>query len=60
MTDKQREALKALLRDHARRNTVDQKTARQSLIEEGIYTEDGELAPGFGGKTASSNDVKFI
>lgn len=52
MTDKQREALKLLLRDHARRSTVDRETARQSLIDEGIYTQDGELAPEFGGKTA--------
>lgn len=56
MTDQQREALKMILRDHARRSTVDRDTARRSLIDEGIYTEDGNLAPEFGGKREAEQE----
>lgn len=53
MNDKQRETLKVILRDHARRNTINVETARRSLIDEGVYTEDGKLAPEYGGESVA-------
>ncbi|MDR6192542.1 hypothetical protein QE372_004876 [Agrobacterium pusense] len=61
MTDQQREALKLILRETARRSTVDRETARRSLIDEGIYNEDGELMPEFGGsEETSANQLQLL
>jgi hypothetical protein len=38
-----------LLRDRTKRNSVSKEAARASLIESGIYTEDGELSIHYGG-----------
>jgi hypothetical protein len=60
MTDKQREALKQLIADHTRKTTVSKEVARRSLIDEGIHTEDGELAPEYGGSGRSADDQKTL
>lgn len=55
--EQQRLAIKAMMQRHTAKVTVDRETALQSLIDDGLYTPDGELAPQFGGeekKTASA------
>lgn len=54
MTDEERERIKKLLRDHTKRVCQSPETARRSLIDSGIYTEDGELAPEYGGPERKS------
>ncbi|ALK09510.1 hypothetical protein [Blastochloris viridis] len=50
MTDAQRrEAIRRLIDKHTSKNVVDSKTARDSLIAEGIYTTSGQLRVEFGG-----------
>ena len=51
MTEDQRnkKILKAIAEQTARA-TASKETARQMLIEEGIYTTDGALRPEFGGE----------
>ena len=51
MTDPERRAaILQLIADYTKKNTVDQKTAREALIREGIYDQDGKLLPEFGGE----------
>jgi len=50
MTIKQREALKKLIERHTAAATATKETARQTLIRQGIYTDDGRLTPDFGGR----------
>jgi hypothetical protein len=42
-------AIKQLIRDYTKEHTRSPEAARAALIREGIYTEDGELKPEFGG-----------
>jgi hypothetical protein len=42
-------AIKQLIRDYTKQHTRSPEAARAALIREGIYTEDGELRPEFGG-----------
>ncbi|WHA40582.1 hypothetical protein [Agrobacterium larrymoorei] len=60
MTDKQRAALKELIAEHTRKTTVSKEVARRSLIDEGIHTEDGELAPEYGGSVRHTDDQRTI
>lgn len=48
MTDKHK-VIKALIKLQTAKATVDQETARQVLIDEGIYDKDGNLTPEYGG-----------
>lgn len=49
MTEKKREAVRKLIARHTRLTTVDKETARASLVRDGIYTQDGRLAPEYRG-----------
>lgn len=50
MTDEKRHAaLLAYIEEYTAANTATKADARATLIREGIYTEDGELEPEFGG-----------
>lgn len=50
MTDEQRRAaIKKLIKDYTAKMTVSKKVARETLISEGIYTANGDLAPEYGG-----------
>jgi len=50
MTQAQRNsAIKQLIKDYTRKNTKTPEAARKALIQEGIYTKDGQLMPQFGG-----------
>ncbi|KQU02259.1 hypothetical protein ASG60_17340 [Methylobacterium sp. Leaf469] len=50
MTDeKRRAAIKVLIAKRTAANTASPAAARAALIEEGIYTKDGELRATFGG-----------
>ena len=51
MTEAQRTAhFMEMAARHTAKHTVSKKAARDLLIREGIYTEDGKLAPQYGGK----------
>lgn len=45
MTDRKRAAFKKLIARHTRETTATRETARASLVRQGIYTQDGRLAP---------------
>ena len=50
MTHEQRNArILDLMKAYTLKNTASREIARASLIAEGIYTADGELAPEYGG-----------
>lgn len=49
MTDRQREELKRILDEQTARLTASPEEARAFMIRTGTYTEDGNLAPEFGG-----------
>lgn len=50
MTDEERRAaIKKLIKDYTAKITVSKEAAREALIAEGIYTENGDLAPEYGG-----------
>lgn len=49
-TDAQRAAIQDMIKRHTVAATVDKKTARESLIREGVYTRSGQLSADFGGK----------
>lgn len=50
MTETQRHtAILGLIESYTSANTVDKRTARKALIDEGIYTKKGALTPEFGG-----------
>jgi len=55
--EQQREAIKAMMKRHTAKVTVDAETAFKSLVADGVYTPDGDLTPQFGGpekKTATA------
>lgn len=50
MTDeKRRAAIKKLIAERTAANTVSKAVARETLINEGIYTREGKLHIAFGG-----------
>lgn len=49
MTDRQREELKKVLEQQTARLLASRDEARAFMIRTGTYTEDGNLAPEFGG-----------
>lgn len=52
MTDIERlTLLRALLKQHTKASLVSKKVARQTLIDEGIYTKGGKLTAEYGGTT---------
>lgn len=51
---KRNEAIQALIKDHTEKHTVSKAAARKALIEEGIYTPEGELRVEFGGAPKKS------
>ena len=51
MTDTERlTLLRALLKQHTAKSVVSKEVARQTLIDEGIYTQSGKLTAEYGGK----------
>ena len=53
MTEGQRRAaVKKLIKEHTAKSVVSKKTARDTLIREGIYTQKGKLRAKFGGVPA--------
>jgi len=48
--DQIRAAIKKAIEAHTKRVTRSRSAARKSLIDEGVYTKDGLLAPEYGGK----------
>lgn len=58
MTDAQRiKIIQDLIKKHTAIKIVDKKTARKSLIDEGIYTKSGALKVEFGGNTKSTKSA---
>lgn len=56
MTDeKRRAAIKRLIAKRTAANTSSKAAAREALIKEGIYTQDGKLRASFGGRKKASN-----
>lgn len=53
VNNKQRELLKAIIRDHTFRTTKTPTIARESLVAEGVITTDGKLTKGYGGANES-------
>jgi hypothetical protein len=49
-SEAQRAAIKKMIERHTKIVTVSKETARESLIKEGVYTQDGKLTPPYGGK----------
>lgn len=47
--EERRAAIIKLIERYTEANCTDAATARRALIREGIYTEEGELAPEYGG-----------
>jgi hypothetical protein len=50
----QRAAIQQMIQRHTAAASATQKTARESLIKEGVYTTKGHLSPAFGGKKSAS------
>jgi len=48
-SEAQRAAIKKMIEDHTKAATTDQQTARDSLIQEGFYTKEGNLTEQYGG-----------
>lgn len=58
MTDKQRRILiEKLIAEYTDKNTVDRRTARDTLINEGIYTTKGTLRVEFGGESKKTKNA---
>jgi hypothetical protein len=56
MTEAQRAAIKILIERHTTANTASPEIARAALIEEGIYTSSGTIAPEYGGEKKVANE----
>jgi hypothetical protein len=54
MTEAQRAAIKILIARHTTANTASPEIARAALIEEGIYTSSGTIAPEYGGEKVAN------
>ena len=48
-TGKRRTAILSLIRRHTETHAADQAMARDLLVKEGIYTQEGELEAEYGG-----------
>ena len=56
MTDAQRRAaIRAVIQKRTKAAVKSKAAARKALIEEGIYTRNGNLRREFGGKTSKEN-----
>jgi hypothetical protein len=51
--DARRAAIRELIRRFTETVTADSATARRTLIAEGVYTNDGELAERYGGRVTT-------
>lgn len=50
----QRDAIRRRISDHTQAATANKETAKQSLIKEGMYTEEGKLTVQYGGEEKPS------
>ncbi len=50
MTKERLDEILRMIADYTRAGTVDRATAQAVLVKEGIHTEDGRLAPKYGGR----------
>jgi hypothetical protein len=48
-SEAQRAAIKKMIEQHTKAVTTSKQAARDSLVREGVYTHNGELAPSYGG-----------
>ncbi|WP_185680866.1 hypothetical protein [Parvibaculum sedimenti] len=48
--DAKRAAIKKMIAQHTKNVTASAKTAQQSLVKEGVYTNEGKLSPDYGGQ----------
>jgi hypothetical protein len=48
-TEAQRATIRDMIERHTAAATADRKTARQTLIKEGVYTSKGKLTAQYGG-----------
>ena len=53
-TDAQRAAIREMIERHTAAATADRKTARETLIKEGVYTTRGTLTAAYGGGRKAS------
>lgn len=49
-SEAQRALLKKIIERHTKKVTATKKAARDSLVKEGFYTEEGKLTEEYGGK----------
>jgi hypothetical protein len=56
MDETEREALRQMLRRRAEARTQTQEMARRWLIDEGLYSEAGELLPQYGGQERKNDE----
>jgi hypothetical protein len=56
LNDADRKALRELLVRRTLANTASPETAREWLIEQGLYDDDGTLTPQFGGGDENKDD----
>ena len=56
--EQQRAAIKLMMQRHNAKVTVDAETALASLIEDGLYTPEGDLAPQFSGEKKKSAQAR--
>jgi hypothetical protein len=56
MTQAQRDAIRQELNRWTKEATATRATAREHLIREGFYTEDGKLAPIYGGAPIGASE----
>ena len=56
MTDAERAAIKILIKRHTAAHTASPEIARAALIEEGIYTSSGTIAPEYGGEKKAADE----
>lgn len=50
MTKAQQDRIKSALASYTQKATASAQSARETLVREGIYLEDGKLAPNYGGE----------
>lgn len=51
-------AFRAAAERYTRERTATREIARRTLIDQGIYTEDGKIAPEYGGETRPDGAAK--
>lgn len=50
--DAKRAVIKQMIAKHTKAVTANAETAKQSLVKEGVYTNEGKLSPNYGGQRA--------